>query len=186
MLRFQPPGSSIWIVSSEHGPDTAQFRWGTDVDGRPCNPELHVHSSLRRAEAFRLAVEHEERWRRVLHSYEERRRREEQERRREEEAAARWDEIRSQWERIRSQARQRQEAPRPAFAPAVAMPVAPPAAPACIDLLGLPWPCTADEVKAAYRRRALQLHPDRGGSEAEFIALRNAYEEALELCSKLC
>ena len=33
--------------------------------------------------------------------------------------------------------------------------------------LGLRWPCSADEVKAAHRRLALECHPDRNrGDEA--------------------
>lgn len=31
--------------------------------------------------------------------------------------------------------------------------------------LGLAWPCTVDQVQAAFRAAALQHHPDRGGSE---------------------
>jgi hypothetical protein len=32
--------------------------------------------------------------------------------------------------------------------------------------LGLTAPATADQVKAAYRKKSLECHPDRGGSEA--------------------
>jgi curved DNA-binding protein CbpA len=42
--------------------------------------------------------------------------------------------------------------------------------------LGLRADATAAEVKAAYRRRVTQAHPDRGGSAAEFIKVRAAYE----------
>lgn len=33
-----------------------------------------------------------------------------------------------------------------------------------------------DEIKKAYRRKVVKVHPDAGGSQAEFIAVQNAYE----------
>jgi hypothetical protein len=45
-----------------------------------------------------------------------------------------------------------------------------------LAVLGLSWPCTAGEVKAAYRRLALASHPDRGGSAEGFRQVREAYE----------
>lgn len=33
-----------------------------------------------------------------------------------------------------------------------------------------------DEIKKAYRRKVMKVHPDAGGSQAEFIAVQNAYE----------
>jgi hypothetical protein len=56
------------------------------------------------------------------------------------------------------------------------------ASPACLTLLGLSFPCTIAQVRAAYREMVKQAHPDRGGSHEQFIALRSAYEEALRLC----
>jgi uncharacterized protein (DUF433 family) len=53
---------------------------------------------------------------------------------------------------------------------------------ACFELLKLSFPCTASEVKAAYRRSVKSIHPDQGGSHDEFLALRKAYEQALRLC----
>lgn len=47
------------------------------------------------------------------------------------------------------------------------------------SVLGLHARGTVEEVKSAYRRRALELHPDRGGDAAQFRALHAAYEEAL-------
>lgn len=43
-------------------------------------------------------------------------------------------------------------------------------------VLGLSGEATAAEVKAAYRRRVGEAHPDRGGSASEFIKVRAAYE----------
>jgi hypothetical protein len=46
-------------------------------------------------------------------------------------------------------------------------------------LLGVTSRASAADVRLAYRRRALELHPDRGGDPAQFRALHEAYEEAL-------
>lgn len=43
-------------------------------------------------------------------------------------------------------------------------------------ILGLSTDATWAEVKTAYRRRVAEAHPDRGGSAAEFIRVRAAYE----------
>jgi hypothetical protein len=51
-------------------------------------------------------------------------------------------------------------------------------------LLGLTSRANLEEVKSAYRRRALELHPDRGGDAAQFRALHAAYEEALRRLAK--
>lgn len=42
--------------------------------------------------------------------------------------------------------------------------------------LGLTPQATWDEVKTAYRALASKNHPDKGGEQAEFIAIRHAYE----------
>lgn len=43
-------------------------------------------------------------------------------------------------------------------------------------ILGVGSDATLDEIKAAFRRRALELHPDRSGLESEpFIELQEAY-----------
>ena len=42
-------------------------------------------------------------------------------------------------------------------------------APAALTLLGLSLPCTMAQVKAAYRKRVKQFHPDHGGSHEEIF-----------------
>ncbi len=44
-------------------------------------------------------------------------------------------------------------------------------------VLGLGAPCTLDDIKAAYRRKALEVHPDRGGSQGDFRAVEDAYRQ---------
>jgi hypothetical protein len=53
--------------------------------------------------------------------------------------------------------------------------------PACLRVLGLAFPCTAPEVKHAFRARAKVMHPDSGGSNEAFHTLYQAYQEALKL-----
>lgn len=54
---------------------------------------------------------------------------------------------------------------------------------ACLEMLELTWPCTQEDVKAAYRRLVKTAHPDGGGDHARFLALQAAYDEALRLVS---
>lgn len=42
--------------------------------------------------------------------------------------------------------------------------------------LGLAWPCSAAEVRAAYRNHSLHLHPDVGGSGPAFARLGADYQ----------
>jgi hypothetical protein len=51
--------------------------------------------------------------------------------------------------------------------------------PRCILALGLTLPCTADDVRAAYRRRVKRLHPDRGGDRRQFLRLQAHFEQAM-------
>jgi hypothetical protein len=50
---------------------------------------------------------------------------------------------------------------------------------AAFSVLGLRAPCTVEDIKAAYRRRALEVHPDRGGTPADFQAVEAAYRRLL-------
>jgi curved DNA-binding protein CbpA len=47
-------------------------------------------------------------------------------------------------------------------------------------MLGLSRFASIDEIKSAYRRRALQLHPDRGGDHSLMANLNVAYEDAVQ------
>lgn len=44
--------------------------------------------------------------------------------------------------------------------------------------LGVTREVTPDELKAAYRRRVLETHPDHGGDDEAFRRVMRAYEEA--------
>jgi len=46
--------------------------------------------------------------------------------------------------------------------------------------LGLDAGASQDEVRSAYRSQVKEVHPDRGGTEAEFKELREAYTTAKE------
>ena len=46
-------------------------------------------------------------------------------------------------------------------------------------LLGVPAVSTREEVRAAYRRLAAEMHPDRGGSDAHLAALTEARDRIL-------
>jgi hypothetical protein len=54
----------------------------------------------------------------------------------------------------------------------------------CFAQLELTPPYTVDMVKRAYRRLAMQHHPDRGGAASRFLALQNAYRQALDTLSR--
>ncbi|KAJ9453960.1 Chaperone protein DnaJ [Diplonema papillatum] len=56
------------------------------------------------------------------------------------------------------------------------------------EILGVPADCTAGDVERAYRRRALETHPDRnrgGCAEEEFVAVKAACDALLEAKAKL-
>jgi hypothetical protein len=46
--------------------------------------------------------------------------------------------------------------------------------------LGLLPPYTYSDVKSAYRAKAMETHPDRGGASADFMKVHEAYKRALE------
>lgn len=45
-----------------------------------------------------------------------------------------------------------------------------------IEILDLSPPFTLERARAAYKARALELHPDRGGSHEDMLALNQAFE----------
>jgi hypothetical protein len=47
-------------------------------------------------------------------------------------------------------------------------------------ILGLRPPYTLEDIRAAYRAKAMDAHPDRGGSAADFLKIQEAHERALE------
>jgi hypothetical protein len=55
------------------------------------------------------------------------------------------------------------------------------AVPACMQLLGVTWPCSKREVRQAFRQHVKVTHPDRGGTHESFHRLYKAYQEALTL-----
>jgi hypothetical protein len=46
--------------------------------------------------------------------------------------------------------------------------------------LGLLPPYTLGDVKAAYRVKAMETHPDRGGAKDDFVKVHEAYKKAME------
>jgi len=48
------------------------------------------------------------------------------------------------------------------------------------DILGVSQKASLQSIKAAYKKKALILHPDRGGNQEEFKKLSNAYQNILK------
>ena len=44
------------------------------------------------------------------------------------------------------------------------------------EILGVDKKANADEIRKAYRKKAVKLHPDKGGDQAQFQELQHAYE----------
>jgi DnaJ family protein A protein 2 len=44
------------------------------------------------------------------------------------------------------------------------------------DLIGVPKTATSDEIKKAFRKKAIREHPDKGGDAEKFKDLTVAYE----------
>ncbi|MEO0530191.1 MAG: DnaJ domain-containing protein [Planctomycetota bacterium] len=53
-----------------------------------------------------------------------------------------------------------------------------------VEKLGLSLPVTEEDVKQAFRKRARETHPDRGGAAAEFMEVQEAFEEAVEYAKR--
>jgi len=53
--------------------------------------------------------------------------------------------------------------------------------PSDYEILGIPENSSLDVIKKAYRKKALKLHPDRGGDAEEFKILNNSYHNLLAL-----
>jgi hypothetical protein len=53
--------------------------------------------------------------------------------------------------------------------------------PPCLATFDLSLPCSEEQVCAAYRRRAKELHPDRGGDLEQFLRLQKHFEQAIHL-----
>jgi len=53
--------------------------------------------------------------------------------------------------------------------------------PNCLKVFDLSFPCTEEEILAAYRSRAKTLHPDHGGDLQQFLRLQKNFEQALQL-----
>jgi curved DNA-binding protein CbpA len=47
------------------------------------------------------------------------------------------------------------------------------------SILGVEPRATVEEIKRAFRKRALETHPDRGGDAELFRSVQRAYEQAL-------
>jgi hypothetical protein len=50
--------------------------------------------------------------------------------------------------------------------------------------LGLEPGASVDEIKAAYRKRAFETHPDRGGSAKEFRRVRRAFDHLIAVAER--
>ena len=44
------------------------------------------------------------------------------------------------------------------------------------EILGIGKSASADEIKKAFRKAAIEHHPDRGGDETKFKEINEAYE----------
>lgn len=51
-------------------------------------------------------------------------------------------------------------------------------------LLGVDSAATLEEVKAAFRQKALEHHPDHGGTPAAFMAVKRAYDSIVKRRTK--
>lgn len=51
-----------------------------------------------------------------------------------------------------------------------------------LECLDLQPPCTPEDIKQAFRKKARAVHPDKGGEQEDFIRLQAAYLRALKNC----
>ena len=51
--------------------------------------------------------------------------------------------------------------------------------PHCLLALNLSFPCSADDVLAAYRGKVKSIHPDTGGDRKAFLVLQRHFEQAI-------
>ncbi|MDQ3254456.1 MAG: J domain-containing protein [Acidobacteriota bacterium] len=47
--------------------------------------------------------------------------------------------------------------------------------------LGVTWPCSLRELTSAFREKAKEVHPDKGGTDVEFIELRKAFDQLVKI-----
>ncbi len=90
-------------------------------------------------------------------------------------------EIEARWARAWVRVRAGQPAFR-AEAPPREGPPRPPAQvhnPSARSVLGVSKDASEDEIKRAFRARALATHPDRGGDAADFLEVKRAYDSLM-------
>ena len=54
-----------------------------------------------------------------------------------------------------------------------------------LSILGLPETSTLEDLKRAYRLKAKETHPDKGGDSAAFIKVKDAYDSLMELGARI-
>lgn len=50
------------------------------------------------------------------------------------------------------------------------------------EILGVPLGASQSDIKKAYRKLSVILHPDKGGNEKEFMKLSKAYQVTYTIC----
>jgi hypothetical protein len=64
------------------------------------------------------------------------------------------------------------------------LPAQPPSPVPRTSSLDLPWPCSVNDIRREYRKSAKKLHPDVGGSHAEFVELSKEVHRILHLLQR--